>query len=697
MLRLPILPAVFLSAALITLSLPAAAAPVLTESALGGDLAARMTRHGRQFYTFNARPFGLSLDVYAKDAASRTAIEDFLKQDAVADFKAFGSKHPYDVIADFGEHGDLGFFGGVALAGAAYEYRVLKRDGASAENLKIARDRVIRAAESWHVFYVVSGGNGVVARGIRRLGTDDLGDTDAPAIPGATPATVPLKDDEGPLPRPKDNGIDRADNSAGVLPDGTWMWIDSASKDQLVGQMFGMVALYDALSGDPTINPAIIQRMRDDALGIFKVPKTQREILGLEGCSGEGQYDLIIMDADGRPTMFHDLNPLSMEKIYLPADAPQFNVFNLFMTFAVLKSIHHVTGDNEVEEYLYKELLGNRDYLGKMKAFDGPDALSYLYMGLDTNTDVPDMTAIALFLGLYLETDDSVRASLRRYLEDGWWAPANQPFAASLSKQTLWHSLYLAVTDRNDRQSVADQLASQLAAFPAGAPTSGGYWDDARINCDETELAAGTCTAIDGKTIITIAGRDRNGTPLATEALDPSIRPNSNFNARSNPFSVNGWGSSMMLNPGGDLLASYWMGRYFELGAGGNRSPNALVHMPVGGTPEPMPDVAESPGDEGTADTATPEEVAGDDAWDLPGKPDSPSSDVSGTEVPPAGDIATDTGKDTSTPGKSAGGCSAAPISNTSPWFLVLIVGFIATLRTRRHSNTNRVYSEAQL
>ena len=71
---------------------------------------------------------------------------------------------------------------------------------------------------------------------------------------------------------------------------------------------------------------------------------------------------------------------------------------------------------------------------------------------------------------------------------------------------------------------------------------------------------------------------------MATEALHPSIRPPSNFDARSNPFDVNG-GGGLRINPGGDLQASYWIGRFMQASPAGqaNLSPNARDHMPVGG------------------------------------------------------------------------------------------------------------------
>jgi len=57
---------------------------------------------------------------------------------------------------------------------------------------------------------------------------------------------------------------------------------------------------------------------------------------------------------------------------------------------------------------------------------------------------------------------------------------------------------------------------------------------------------------------------------------------------------VNGGGGNL-LNPGGDLLAAYWVGRAMEATLAGqaNRSPFAQEHMPIGGWPvddTPQPD-----------------------------------------------------------------------------------------------------------
>jgi hypothetical protein len=540
------------------------------------DLDTELARHGRQFYALNARPFGLSLDVWYRDAAARALIEQFLAQDESDDFAAVTGSHPYEIIADYGEHGDLGFFGGTAVAATAYEYLTLKREGAPAADLARARARVVRAAESWHVFYVVTGGGGLVARGIRRTTPEDPLD---PPLPGTPPTLIPLFDAEGaPLPQPKDNGSERDDNSGGVLPAGQWTWIDSCSKDQLVGQVFGMVALYDAMKDDPDIDQSLVTRMQEDARLVGEMLMTAREISTLEGPNGSGLYDLIIMDADGRPTKYHDLNPRSLEKWYFPPDSDQFNRFNAVMALGVITGLLHVSGDARLEDYLYRELMGARQYLDLLSRQDG--AVDYIYLGSLTNWDDPDMTAVALWLALYLQRDPAVRAPLAAFLEQGWWDRPGEPFSARYAKQPWWAVIYMTLTEQGVSEELRGQTRALLRAFSLGP-----YFNDRRENCDAAELAAGECLAVDGTTVLHLLP-GHGDEPMADEALDPSIRPPSNFDSRSNPYAVNGGGGNL-LNPGGDLLAAYWVARFMEANTAGtaNVSPFARDHMPVGGWP----------------------------------------------------------------------------------------------------------------
>jgi hypothetical protein len=637
----------------------AQAAPILPA---GGspELDAHMHRHGRQFFGINAVPFGLSLDAHAKDLEAIDLINAFLAQSDSDDVVAVTGKHPYELLSGYGEYGDLGFFGGVGVAGTAFAYQTLRREGASEEILARWRERVVRAAESWHLFYVLSGGNGVVARGIRRMVSEF---PDQPPLPVQYPEMLPLFDDDGkPLPQPKNNGTYREDNSGGLLPEGEWIWKDSASKDQVSGQIFAMIALYDAMKDDPDIDQALVTRMQADALGLAKVLMTKREIENIEGPAGKGEYDLIIMDADGRPTFHHDLNPLSLEKLYLTEEQGSWNVFNLFMAVGVMKGLYHVTGDPEVEAYIYEELLANRNYMQLMKdSLDGAKgALDYIYAGTMTNFDNPDMTGVALWLALYTETDPEVADVLHFFLEQGWWQRANESHTAALCKQPFWHAIYLGLTRTGVQPSTVKELQELLLAFDLGP-----YWNPLRINCDEEEIAAGECLAVDGKTVLTLEAQEEGGSWMATEALDPSIRPPSNFDARSNPYRVNG-GGGMRLNPGGDLLAAYWMGRYLEASEPGssNRSPFARSHMPVGG----WPDVVVEAG----ADVVTAEDLSSPDSGQ--------ASDLAGTDLP-AGDITPAVVEKSE---KKSSGCnSGQPTADALPLALLALL-LLATLARAR-------------
>ncbi len=269
----------------LSLALPSQLATAAPMVELGDypELASQMARHARQFYGISALPFGLSLDGHYDDDQDRVLIEQFLAQDGSDDFEAVTGSHPYEVLSGYGEHGDLGFFGGVALASTALTYMTLKRDGAPSAELAVARERVIHAADSWHVFYVVTGGDGLVARGIVPLVPENADD---PPLPGSAPETTPLFDgQEQPLPMPKDNGTNRADNSGGVLPAGHWQWKDSCSKDQMTGQVLGMVMLYEAMKDDPDIDQDLVERLAEDARGVGRMLMEPREISELEAGS----------------------------------------------------------------------------------------------------------------------------------------------------------------------------------------------------------------------------------------------------------------------------------------------------------------------------------------------------------------------------------------------------------------------------
>jgi len=647
----------------IAFSLPVAATaePVFPTNSYG-PMHEQLGRQDRMFYKFLALPFGWALEAYLKTADDAGVISTFLDQSASEDVEAVTGRNPYDLFTNYEEHGDLGMFGGVAAVGTAFRYMTLKRDGAPAEALAAARHDLVRAIENQHVFWAVTGEPGVVARGIRRL-KDEVTGT---AIPDHDVTLVPLKDIDGnPLPAPKDNGTWRADNSGGALPADTWVWIDSCSKDQLVGQIFAMVALYDAALGDPDIDQALIAQMRTDALATASMLMVKRDISVMEGPSGTGEYDLIIMDSDGRPTMFHDLSPWSMEKFYMPENGGVYNIFNLTLALGIMKGLFHVTGDEAIETYIYEELMGSRGYLEMMdRPLEDEGVLDYIYANQKTNFSNVNMIATGIWLALYTESDQAVSAKLQNFLEKRWWNREGQSRTAALSRQPFYNAVWMSVTDRGVERSLADETARLLAAFNLGP-----YLNPYRENCDAAEIEARSCLAIDGVTTIDVEqSTNRSGDSVSDIALDPSIRPPSNFDARSDPFELNG-GGGLRLNPGGDLLAAYWMGRYFPLNPAGTRgmSPNVRDHIEVPGlipVPEPVPEVVEAgadvvePGDTIVDDNGTGETAVGQDTA--------------------MGDLSTDdVGKGGS--GCSSSGSNAAPLST-----LLLLIGAALLMRRRQ-------------
>lgn len=589
---------------------PAVAAPLFPADQFS-DLHEELLRHERQFYGVNARPFGLSLDAHVPDA-NRAAIDDWMATGGHRSIEDHADQHPFELLSRYGEYGDLGFFGGAGVLATSMRYLALKKEGAGADALAEARAAVVRAAESWHVFYVI-GGPGVVARGIRRLVPED---PDDPSIPDAARPAVPLFDEDGaPLPEPKNNGTYRADNSGGAVPPGTWMWKDSCSKDQMVGQVLGLVALYEAMVGDPDIDQALVEQLRADARMVAEGLMAVRDITTLGTAIGRGMYDLIIMDADGRATFHHDLNPKSLEKVYAANGSPSFNLFNGLMALGVMKGLWHVAGGDDIEAFIYDDLIGERGVLENLSVDADPKPFDYIYAGVNTNFDNPDMAIVAIFLALYTENDPAVAGPLGTFLEERWWDRPDEPHTAKLAKQPYWHAFYMALTDRGVDPALVQELADLLTAFELGP-----YWNPRRVNCDEAEIAARECLALDGVTRLTLTHESTRGGWMASAALDPSIRPPSNFDARSNPFAVNGGGGDR-LNPGPDLLAAYWMGRFFEMNSAGsaNVSPHVRDHRPI----PPAPNGGD---DAGGADAV---------AEDVSSASDAPARDDMGAEATP--------------------------------------------------------------
>ena len=509
------------------------------------DLAAGFQRQQDIFATAEN---GLSLDVLVNPTDVDLVRSFFAQPDN--DFQSVTGRHPFSVVSSFGEWGDEGNFAGVASVGVAARLMVLRRDGATPNELAAARAAAIRAARAWHVYGSI-GGPGVVARGIRRIRPENPQDPPLPGGPVPTP--LPLKDDAGhPLPAQKGDSW-RAPVSTGF---DDWIWLDNTSKDQVVGYALAVLWLWDALFGDPKVPSDVVKNLADD-LAAFAHALMQ--------VAPETGVDLCIRDADGRLTGFHNLNPRELlPGLIVPADETVQNSLNATLALAIIRAAYHVSGDQAIGRYYYDDLVATRD-LPRITGLD-PELV---FMGEPTNFSNVNMLAIAWATLLRTETNPTVRAELLNSLEHAFWDTGNSRDVSHV-KQAWFDAVYAAFAPGADTHVLAERIREDLSEFqPAPA------FERDRTNCDDQEIAAGSCVAVDGKTVIHPSKNGNHGGSLVAKELVPmSVRPDSDFEWRSDPFEINGSGSSLM-DPRGDYLAAYWFARLFDRDPTRNLSPNA--------------------------------------------------------------------------------------------------------------------------
>jgi hypothetical protein len=552
---------------LLALLLPGIAAaesivPGPADPGFDSALQAKADGYNVELHTFMTLPLGWGLEAFVGDAQHRALISDFFDAGAT-DFQAFSGKHPYEVLDDYAEEGDLGMFGGVQAAGDAFRYAVLRDSGAPKPQVDAARAALLRAMNGLHWYTQVTGVPGLTARGLRRV-IPEAGD---PALPGSPPMTVPLFDDAGqPQPNPKD-GEWREDRS-GALP--FLVWHDDTSKDQLDGYVFALGIVYDVTKGDATVSPDLVATLSADALALG-----QQLMKNVEVAPGQST-DLVIVDPDGRPTAFHDLSAEEFSPGAVSPDA--LNGFNALLALSIMRTLFHITGDDTLGHYYYDELLAKRRYLNAMK-----NTVSLMYTGTSTNYSNVNMAFVAVYGLLRYETDPTLARHYREILESNLYRPGLSRQAAGLG-ESFFDFIYAGFED-GGQTAIAQGLAT-LSQFPK-AP----WWDDAVTNCDAAEVASLSCTASDGSPLQLESSTGHGGDPVATEPLPMRLRPPSNFEWRDDPFNVNGGGSTV-LNPGGDFHAAYWMGRFLKAN-GSNVSPLA---RPPPGTTQPTPPPVMKPG-----------------------------------------------------------------------------------------------------
>jgi hypothetical protein len=574
----------FSSVLLLLLSATAHAAPILAAGGPAEDLA---RGYERQQDTFARSESGMNFDAFVKES-DRQLITDFFAQSE--DFETFAGRHVFTTLDSFDEHGDMGNFSGIASVGLAARLMVLKRDNAPADEIARARDACVRAARTWHVFGAIAG-PGTIARGVRRIAP--IGSE--PALPGAIPELVPLKDSSGNALPAKKGETWRAPVAPGF--DG-WIWKDDTSKDQVSGYALAIVWLWDALKGDPAAPQDVVTAMAEDLVRFAKVLMTP--IPEKEG------VDLVVRDADGRLTSFGDLNSRILSGTaggVFAEDSALQNGFNAALAMGIIRGAVHVSGDATLEKYFYEELVGKRQYPKHAVA-----TATLMYTGESTNFSNVNMLAIALATLGRIESDATVRGELQELIEN-FWDNGSSRCAARVAQP--WYDVIVAGFGKTEKGEVPARMAGALAAY-SPAPT----FQRDRINCDDGEIGAGSCLAIDGTTTIALSTRKGHGGGVVAQSPVPiSVRPDSNFLWRSDPHEVNGGGGNR-LNPRGDWLAAYWLGRLLDRDPTKNLSPNVTKPIPI---PDPDPVTPSDPSSPGSPDD--PHDQTSDDGCSTSGAP----------------------------------------------------------------------------
>ncbi|HEY8078893.1 MAG TPA: MYXO-CTERM sorting domain-containing protein [Labilithrix sp.] len=579
------------------------------------QLDALASTYERQQDTFARMESGQSLDAFVKAADIQT-VKDFFAQPA--DFATFTGKHPYDVLDSFDEHGDMGNFSGVASVGLAARLLVLERDGAPAAAIANARDACVRAARTWHVFGTIAG-PGSIARGVRRV----VPEAGQPALPGTPPALVPLKDAGGVAQPPSKTDSWRAPVAAGLTD---WIWIDNSSKDQVAGYALAVTWLWEALHGDPAAPPEVASDIAGDLVAFAK---------SLIAVNPENGVDLCVRDADGRLTSFGDLNSRLISGttgIVLGEDSSIQNGFNAALALGIVGAAYHVSGDEQLRQFYYDDLVAKRAYPHHAATTAG-----LMYQNEATNFSNVNMLAIALATIGRIESDHTVRPDFED-LVDAFWGGTDS--RSAVHDEQPWFDVVVAGFARAPVAEVPPRLKTNLLGYPA-APT----FERDIVNCDDGEIGAGSCVAVDGVTVIPLSStRGRGNTVVAKSIVPIGVRPDTDFAWRSDPFAVNGTGSNR-LDPRGDWLAAYWLARLLD------RDPTMNVYVPPGTSPT-------TPGADGGA------------------------ADDAGSSTPPNG-AAPGAGAD----GGKSGGCSCrieAPPRSFAAALAVVAAAALAARRRRR-------------
>lgn len=499
-------------------------------------LDAKTRRLDRQFRAFNAFGTGVNADlsVGLENEEAREQIRTFIWESDLWDFEEYSGESPTTVIDSW--HKVAGAYAGVSMAADAYRYLTLLNEGGDCDELERAREFIRSDLDALHLAQAITGVEGVVARGFARL-----------TEPGSNYETTPLFDEDGsPLPAEKTNGTWRADNS-GEYPE--YIWEDSCSRDMLIGWVLGLGALWEAIRDDESFDDSLRERARGDALALARSLMTVQD-------SG---YDLEVRDADGRMTYHGIMHPESVDRVYVPGVR---NGFNAVMSLGIVATLAYVTEDPEVETYLYEDLIDQRGFLRLIN-----DDMVGLDLGHGSNHSGYNMAFEGGWLSMRYLRDSDARAEAARSVRDAMYDRGGDRQPVEM-KQTFFDLAYtVAVTG----ESV---FGAPTGAVDEDALTRGmetlQEWDDAPYydrpaeNCDEVEIEARDCAAIDGSQIDVLGNVGRNGDLVARDPIPMRIRGSSNYWWRSNPYKIDQGGQGGSLLPGSDYRWMYWSARWLQ-------------------------------------------------------------------------------------------------------------------------------------
>ncbi|RME26017.1 MAG: hypothetical protein D6806_06900 [Deltaproteobacteria bacterium] len=494
----------------------------------------------RQFWALHALPTGLNTEISIDRSKTevRQAVEDFLRKTSGWDFEAATGISPAENFDAW--HLAAGAYAGVGLAADAYRYGVMRDQCYPPEQVDTARQQLLRAIDGWLLAMEVTGKPGVIARAIMNR--------DYPGTEGIE--TVPLFDGQGnPLPEEKNNGTWREDQS-GEHPN--IIWVDSCSRDMLIGWVVGLGAAWEVIENDETIPVELKERLRSRALELADNLRRVRP----------NGYDLELEDADGRTTFHGYLNENNLDRMYIDGVR---NGFHAIMALGIIAALVDVTGDRDLENYLYKELIDERDF-----ARIAAENTIVINMEEVTNFSNYNMAFEGAWLALrHLHRDPIARQDIREAVEVQLFDTPGKHFQPA----EFGHAFFdlVTVASRCDaeagvgcRQAVDEALIQRIVQTLSEFPQPP-FWEFKRENCDDREIASGSCIAEDGQTHLTVLGEvGRNGDLIVAEPLPMRLRPVSNYYWRSNPYKPNGGNDGPGMYAGPDFRMVYWAARWLR-------------------------------------------------------------------------------------------------------------------------------------